>query len=199
MSCLPWLSSLELRGAKIIVAGAPCSGKTTFAAAHALPGDEILDYDVVHAELTGLPLYVHDESQISRTVDEFGGRAIAMRQGWIIRTAPTAADRTRSREAHNARSIVLEVWPGECLARLERSDRPDAAKSRLRPVIEEWWNRYSRYGGRDYDARTWTWLGIPHESVLSHFELGEQPQTAIAAARRDRGRPNRSGRSHRAV
>lgn len=171
MSCLPWLSSLELRGAKIIIAGAPCSGKTTFAAAHALPGDEILDYDVVHAELTGLPLYVHDESQISRTVDEFGGRARAMRQGWIIRTAPTASARTASREAMQARSIVLEVEPAECLARLERSTRPEAAKSRLRSVIEEWWSRYSRYDGRDYEGRSWTWQGIPHETVLPGFEL----------------------------
>ena len=167
MSCLPWLSSLELRGPKIIVAGPPCSGKTTFAKIHALAGDEVLDYDVVHAELTGLPLYVHDETQISRTVDEFGGRARAMRQGWIVRTAPTAAARAAAREAMQARSIVLEVWPGECLARLEASGRPDSAKIRLRAYVDEWWRRYKR----DYEARTFTWLGIPHETPLSWFEL----------------------------
>ena len=167
MSCLPWLSSLELRGAKIVVAGPPCSGKNTFADAHRLAGDDVLDYDQVHAELTGLPLHVHDESEISRTVHVFGTRAAAMRQGWILATAPAIATRKSFRETHNARSVVLEVWPGECLTRLERSDRPDAAKARLRPVIDAWWARYEP----DHEARTWTWLGIPHESALTHFEL----------------------------
>ena len=176
MSCLPWLSSLELRAAKIVIAGPPCSGKTTFAHQHALAGDQILDYDVVHAELTGLPLYVHDESQIARTVDLFGTRALGMRQGWIIRTAPTAAARRSAREAANARSIVLEVWPGECLERLERSGRPEVAKARLRLYVDEWWRQYGRHGGRDYEGRTATWLGIPHESVLTPFDL-------LAAAR----------------
>ena len=167
MSCLPWLSSIELRGAKIVVAGPPCSGKNTFAQLHALAGDEILDYDVVHAELTGLPLYEHDESEISRTVHVFGTRAAAVRQGWILATAPAIATRRAFRETHNARTIVLEVWPGECHARLERSDRPAAAKTRLGPVIDQWWARYER----DHDGRTWTWLGIPHESALTHFDL----------------------------
>jgi hypothetical protein len=167
VSCLLWLVDLELRGPKIIVSGPPCSGKTTFAELHRLPGDEVLDYDQVHAELTGLPLYVHLESEIARTVHIFGSRAVAMRQGWIIRSAPSAAARKATREAHSARSIVLEVWPGECLERLERTDRPDIAKARLRIYIDDWWKRYEK----DFEARRATWLGIPHESLLTHFEL----------------------------
>jgi hypothetical protein len=95
-----------------------------------------------------------------------------MRQGWIISTAPAIAQRRAFREKHYARSIVLEVWAGECLARLERSGRPDVAKARLRPVIDEWWRRYER--GRDYEAQAWSWLGIPHETVLTAFDLAQR-------------------------
>lgn len=170
MSCFGWLSSLEARGAKIIVAGPPCSGKNSFAELHRLAGDEILDYDVVHAELTGLPLYVHDDDQISRTIHVFGERAMAMRQGWIIQTAADPAARARAREAHTARSIVLRVWPGECHARLEASDRPDLAKMRLRPVIDEWWRRYRA----DHEAQTTMCLGQPLEISLTYFALNDQ-------------------------
>jgi hypothetical protein len=167
VSCLAWLADINLRGPKILIAGAPCSGKTTFADAHKLEDDEVLDWDVIHAELTGLPLYVQDESQIQRTVHEFGTRALSMRQGWIIATAPTIAQRRAIRERHHARSIVIEVWPGELLARLELADRPDVAKARLRPAIEQWWERYRP----DFEARTWSWLGIAHETALNEYDL----------------------------
>lgn len=93
-----------------------------------------------------------------------------MRQGWLIRSSPEATARAATREIHLARSIVLEVWPGECLARLERSDRSANAKARLRRYIDQWWARYER----DYQAQTWTWLGIPHESILTHFRLEDR-------------------------
>jgi shikimate kinase len=198
MSCLAWLADLELRGAKILVAGAPCSGKTTFAKAHALAGDEILDYDVVHAELTNLELYVHDESQISRSVSEFGRRARAMRQGWIIATAPSIDRRRALRKSLQARSIVLEIWPGECLARLERSDRPDAAKMRLRSAITEWWERYHA----DVEAYSWGWLGLPHETALNEYDLlhgagAPRPTSASDPTPSPRPSSERSGRAPR--
>lgn len=115
---------------------------------HRLEGDGVIDFDVVHSELTGLPLYVHDDAQLDRVIDECGRRARLMWRGFIITSSPTSAARRRFRETHSARSIVLRPWPGECLARLEASDRPESAKARLREYIGIWWDRFEH----DYEA-----------------------------------------------
>lgn len=141
MTCLPWLASLELRGNVVLVAGPPLSGKTTLARTHALKGDVLVDFDFIHAEITGLPLYQRDAEQVATTMSVFNQRAHALKQGFIVQTAAKQSIRAYAHTRH-ARTIVLEVAPATCIARVVQ--RPASVRGALRTAINAWWVEYQR-------------------------------------------------------
>jgi len=125
-----------------LVAGPPCSGKTTYALAHAAAGDEVLDYDVVFAELSGLPLYEREFGHADAVGAEFQRRLARIRQGFVIRCAPNKQHRAIIRRIHRAASVVLAVPAEICHARLRASDRPEQVKPGLHQAIDAWWDEY---------------------------------------------------------
>lgn len=125
----------------VLVAGPPCSGKTTYVREHAEPRESVLDYDEVYAELSGDPLHVRDERYREQVDAEFR-RLLRIGADWIIRCAPQRGHRATLRKLCRARSVVLAVPAEVCLERLEASDRPPEVKERQARAIHEWWGSY---------------------------------------------------------
>lgn len=128
-----------------IVAGPPCAGKSTYVADQAEPGDEVLDWDVIFAEVAQRPIHDRDvpdrEAVEAETEQRFRARLAAMSRGWVIRCAPKRQHRAIMRRTKRARSVVLAVPLQECLRRLDqdvtRSDREADASA-----IRRWWAEY---------------------------------------------------------
>lgn len=125
-----------------LIAGPPCSGKSTLARKLAKPGDRVLDFDDICAELTGRRGWAYPWSvreQAARIMDE---RIAALRgyQGdaYVIRCAPDPAVRRRLAAALNAQVCVLNPGPRECLRRARGDRRPP----RTGDAIRDWYLTY---------------------------------------------------------
>lgn len=136
------MDSLAARGAVVVLSGPPCAGKTTFARQNALEGDEILDWDEVFAEVSGLRAHVHPPEWEDRVGVEFLRRARGLRRGWFISNAPERRKRAMLRRITGGRSLILATSAETCLRRLDASDRPAAVKTAQRVVVAAWWQLY---------------------------------------------------------
>lgn len=162
-SSVEFLRSLPARGALVVLAGAVCSGKSTFARLHSLPGDRVLDWDVLFAEVTGLPMHDQPPEFAREVYRQFERELRVFRQGYVIRSAPKPDQRELLRRKLHARSIVLAVPAAVCLERLGASDRPMAAKVRGAGFIATWWAQYVP----DYDERETTLRSFALDGVLA--------------------------------
>lgn len=122
-----------------LVAGPPCSGKTTWAHENA---DVVLDWDELYAEVSGLPLYIQPPSFKSEVDALWNERRWAMTEGVIVRCAPRKQHRAIWRKTHRATIVVLAVPEDVCLERLDATDRPEDTKRRDRLYIPQWWMEY---------------------------------------------------------
>lgn len=125
-----------------LIAGPPCSGKTTLAQRMAGPGDQVLDFDLICTELDGKPGWSHE-----KWVRERAGRVLDCRirqirrhggDTYLVRGAPNCLERTRL-----ARSLGAKVWllnPGraECVRRARHGRRP----ARTAQAIRDWYGQY---------------------------------------------------------
>ena len=130
----------------ILVAGPPCGGKTTYVAEHALPGQNVLDYDDIVQGL-GKPRY-----EAGPEVTEPARRiwvASLPSADWVIWCAPRRQDRGRFRSQHNAGVIVVMASMAECLKRAE--DRPPVWREHIRRWFAAWEPSTS---GRELIVRT---------------------------------------------
>lgn len=131
-----------------IVAGPPCSGKNTYVEQHAEPGDTVVDYDQIMADLTGRSLHQHDEARVEQAMAErdrqIGLLLSTAQRGWIITASPYAA----ARHAYRCSTVVV-LLPGQatCLQRAATA-RPPA------------WQDYIRAWHRDYEPH-------PRDTVIS--------------------------------
>ena len=125
-----------------ILAGPPCSGKTTYAHELALEGDQVLDWDQVFVDVAGRPMYDQPPELAPAVEAEFRRRLEVFRHGYVIRTAPRKQYRAILRRIHRARSIVLAVPAEECIRRLEASGRPEEVKAAQIPAIRRWWAEF---------------------------------------------------------
>lgn len=119
-----------------VVAGAPCSGKSTYVERHARPGDAVIDFDVIARDLGSPDDWQHQEPWKTAAQDEMAAQiaAIGDEDAWIIRTDPTVAASVA--EALGGRLIVLD--PGEAVCLERAAYRP----SGTRRVIRLWyWQR----------------------------------------------------------
>jgi hypothetical protein len=135
---------------RYIVAGPPCSGKTTFVEQHKRPDDLVFDYDVIQRELSGRTLYDHDPE----LVDE----ALAIRErifeqlerdpdrsAWIITATPRAAELRAMRDRLGAQVVLLQVDRGEAHRRCDADDRPSV----WHDYVDRWFER------SDIDPAEW--------------------------------------------
>jgi hypothetical protein len=138
-----------------VITGPHCSGKSTYARQHAVPGDIVIDFDLI-AQALGSPVtHGHDPQFRKVAMDARDGAitgAIALhRQGtrvWIIHGRPTAAA-----EAYYARQggrlVRLSAGRDELHRRADADGRPASYHA----LIDEWFGG----GGDPRPAGRTTW------------------------------------------
>ncbi|MGK5529350.1 AAA family ATPase [Streptomyces sp. URMC 129] len=132
-----------------LVCGPPCSGKTTYVAERAEPGDLVVDWDALAVALGSPGPHAHPPA-LRPFIAEARDAVVArlerrhdIERAWIIATAPRAADRERL--APGASVVILAVEEEECARRARRARRPAGTLE----AIEAWWRTYR---ADQYDA-----------------------------------------------
>lgn len=133
----------------MLVAGPPCSGKTTWARERADDGDLVLDSDALYAAFTGLPL--HERLESGDDVWHFVWAAYeAAYRAWlnkprgrcfVLKSAATLAQRKPYRDI-GAEIVILETPVDTCIERAERLERPPEWPG----FIRRWWSDYEPEG-----------------------------------------------------
>lgn len=139
-----------------LICGAPGSGKTTLANERSMPGDIVLDLDVIAAELSGLPLYRAGSEWLNRALlarNRTLERLANVRTGgrlYFIVGAPTSDERQWWVDRLGADEVLL-LAPGQatCVARVKRDDRRGPATPDHMRAIYRW---HARFTPRDGDT-----------------------------------------------
>lgn len=132
--------------------GPPGSGKTTHAQREAMPGDVVLDVDLLYSALSGgLPMYDHDSRLLPFVLaarDAVLRRLRApsgARTAWIITTAATKAERAELLSGLQVdEAIAFEVEARECIRRIGSDDRRKGHQVMWADRVYDWWQRYER-------------------------------------------------------
>lgn len=142
-----------MTGELVLVAGAPCSGKSTYVERHFAAGDALLDYDVIAAAIGGgRPIEPgrHDEAHHALVVGAYYGALQATRFAvlgftvWAVRCAPSADERQRFRAINHADVVVLEVPAEVCIERARQRYGESELFDEYTEAIERWWRQYQR-------------------------------------------------------
>jgi predicted kinase len=117
------LKELGDRSNMTIVCGPAGSGKTTYVAEHQMPQDAVFDYDVVMAEITGVPLHQGLPGAVGSVLAQRDQWVEATRYSanhcWLIVSNEKAAIVTMLREA-GATVVVIDTDDEECQRRLKQ-------------------------------------------------------------------------------
>lgn len=129
----------------VVVCGPPASGKTTYVAERAAPGELILDLDVMASELSGKPLYHATREEAMAALRERNNRLSELARSpsclraWLIVTAGTPEHREFWAGLYG-QPTVLWTPKSECVARIKADDRrPPDVKRRHINVVYDWW------------------------------------------------------------
>jgi hypothetical protein len=132
-----------------VITGPPCGGKSTYARAHAKPGDIVLDFDTI-AQALGSPATHDHDKHIAEVAAAAWSAAIerAIREhrkgcrAWIVDTAPTSYRRRLYTEA-GARTVTCTADRDELHRRADDTRPPS------------WHHRIDQYldNGREPAAR----------------------------------------------
>lgn len=130
-----------------IVCGPPCSGKTTYVAERAKPGDIVIDLDVIASTID--PTYSQWQGNLTtellnrsiRTRNAALGSLERQRQGsaWFIVAAPTQAERDWWKRKLGGDVVLLHPGADECKRRAAQRGTPRAIKG-----VDDWERRAKR-------------------------------------------------------
>lgn len=137
--------------ARTIVAGAPCSGKSTYVREHLQVGDVVYDYDTVHQALSGQASHQHDTRIRPYVLKTRDGVLELLSQSpdqdaWVITSSPNAAELRRLQELIDGEMVLLEVSAEDAHSRCDADQRPEA----WHEYIDNW------FGSTDIDATAWS-------------------------------------------
>jgi predicted kinase len=130
-----------------LVCGPPASGKTTYIAQHAAPGDIVIDFDVYLKQI-GAKKWTTDPDAVRKAFrirDAYLRALETARSGraWVIAMAPSARERKAWAEAlGDLRVVLLDVPAETCAARLGQDADRAHAKARMLAAIRSWWLDY---------------------------------------------------------
>ncbi|MBN8292831.1 AAA family ATPase [Rhodobacter sp. NTK016B] len=132
-----------------IVCGPPCSGKTTWADAHAAPRDLVIDLDRIASDISGEPLHGWSRERwlnaaLWRRNDMLGSlsRPAHHPAAWLVVSEPKARHRDWwATTLKPQRIVVLEADEAECMRRAAADGRDiDVTEA----GIMRWWADYDR-------------------------------------------------------
>ena len=134
----------------MLICGPPGSGKTSYVKAHKRWGDLVIDRDWILMAISGEDYY--DNPEALRPLAEAARSAIIGRMrssvdistAWVIIGGARIADRDRWRTEYNAKVIMLEVSPNECVRRITSDERRKDKYELWQPIVARWWDRYER-------------------------------------------------------
>lgn len=134
-----------------VVAGAPASGKTSWAIAHAQPGDLVYDADALVSALTGLP--AHDWPPAIIPFATAARDAILNRlskpselgAAFVLTSSPDHRQVSTMAERMNAKLHIVSATESECLARAAADPERRDSANRWPPLIREWFKGWSDY------------------------------------------------------
>ena len=124
-----------------VITGAPCAGKSTYAQQHAMPGDIIIDYDLIAQALGSPATHGHEPHTVevaaaawSAAIDRALKEHARGCRAWIIDTAPIAYRRRRYTET-GARIVHLTADRDE-LHRRADAGRPPTWHHRIDQYLD---------------------------------------------------------------
>lgn len=131
-----------------IIAGAPCSGKTTFVKDNMQHGDLVLDLDLIWQAISLQPIHVKPETltPILFAVRESIEDQIKMRAGkwntaWVITTKSRQSELNALANRLNAEIVVMDATKEECLDRLREEPQGRDIKLYTKLIEEFYSNR----------------------------------------------------------
>jgi 5-methylcytosine-specific restriction protein A len=137
-----------------IVCGPPASGKSSYVARHAQPGDLVIDLDVIASRLSGQSLHGWDRGQwlvpAIRARNEMLGDICRPTRQWprawlIVSEAKAELRQWWADKLVPHKIVVLETPASVCIERV----RKDAERKRDSnfETIARWWEAYTRRNG----------------------------------------------------
>lgn len=138
--------------------GPPCSGKSTYIAQRARPGDVIIDLDRIALALTTDTTHHHEYGEPIRVIAQAARRAAidaALADHgpgdlWVIDSGATHRKRAWWRTRHHATVIELDTPLEVCLERA-RAERPAWGERRVR----EWFDKFAPTPPPPAPSRAW--------------------------------------------
>jgi len=136
-----------------LISGPPGAGKSTFIRDNASPGDLIIDFDV-YLNALGAGRWTKDRAAVKaafalRNKDLLSLAHRRTGKAWVIKTAPSKAERDAWLEALGPRATlkVMDTSAEICIERIKAApDRQHAINDMIAKVIE-WHQIYSQGGG----------------------------------------------------
>lgn len=136
----------------IMVIGPPGAGKTTYVEQHARASDQIIDLDVIAAEIAGLPIYHATRQHKDAALIERNHRLRELahmprtQRVWFVVSAPGKRRRWWEDRLHPARVVPLCVPLSECMRRIRKDRRRAGFEADHIEGARYWWSQ--AHGGR---------------------------------------------------
>lgn len=148
---------------RYIIAGAPCSGKTTYVQERVRPGDLVYDYDLLHQALSGQASHQH--------LDVIRPYVLAARDGalaqleahkkqsaWLVTSTHSADKLRKMRDRFEAEIVFLPTDQNEAHRRCDMDRRP----AEWHQYIDRWFEasdidprEFKAFGGDDMERKTY--------------------------------------------
>lgn len=127
-----------------LVCGPPCAGKSTWVREHAAPADLVVCFDLLARAAGSRGEHRHSHAHRAQAGTAFrracAQLATADRTAWVIRCAPTAAERAQLAQ-HVRADTVLVLMPPLTVA-LGRA-RTAGREPHVQPAIRRWYAAYT--------------------------------------------------------
>ena len=133
-----------------IVYGPPMSGKNTYVAQRAWPGDLMVDIDEIYKALAGLPKYNKPDCLYPNAVavqdlllDHVKTRKGRWDNAWVIGGYPEKYKREKLAKEIGAEVIPIIISEAECRARLHTDTDRHQRQAEWEGYIAKWYERYT--------------------------------------------------------